>query len=140
MIFHAYRCTECNDHFATVTGPCPVCESTDRWEPCVVDDTPPDTTDSYLVHPSGVAFFAYDEAAKIGVPAPDWVAAHIPQDSAQKRRDTIESRIRDAIAQNSTYLAIGTPTNAQNAAQLKALTRQVQGLLRLRGGVLDALD
>lgn len=138
MIFHAYRCTECNDHFVTVTGTCPVCASTDRWEPCIVDDAPPDTTEAYLLHPSGVAFYAYDEAAKAGVQAPEWVAGHIPQDSAQTRRDLIESRIRDSITQNSTYLAIGTPTNAQNAAQLKALTRQVQGLLRLRAGAFDA--
>ena len=40
-----------------------------------------------------------------------------------------------AIAGNVTYLAVGAPTNAQVAAQVRALTRQVNALMRLTAGM-----
>jgi uncharacterized coiled-coil protein SlyX len=43
----------------------------------------------------------------------------------------LQQRLIDAIAINSTYIALASPTVAQNTAQLKALTRQVQAILRL---------
>lgn len=36
-----------------------------------------------------------------------------------------------AIADNQTFLNIASPTNAQNAAQIKALTRQMNRVIRL---------
>lgn len=44
----------------------------------------------------------------------------------------IESKARSALASNVTYLGLGSPTNAQVAAQVRALTRQINGLIRLR--------
>lgn len=38
---------------------------------------------------------------------------------------------RQAFVANRTYLAIAAPTNAQVVAQVRALTRQNQGLIRL---------
>lgn len=46
--------------------------------------------------------------------------------------ETLRSRADTALASNSTFLAIGNPSAAQNAAQVKALTRQVNALIRLQ--------
>lgn len=43
----------------------------------------------------------------------------------------LQQRLIDAIDSNTTYLALGSPTNAQNLAQIRSLTRQMQALLRL---------
>lgn len=54
--------------------------------------------------------------------------------------EVIGQRLDAAIDANKTFLAIAQPTNAQAVAQVQALTRQVQGLLRLQRGRLDAVD
>ena len=41
----------------------------------------------------------------------------------------------NAIAANVTYLAIASPTNAQVATQVRALTRQTNALMRLVAGM-----
>lgn len=55
-----------------------------------------------------------------------------------------ESSIRDratvALADNRAFLAIASPTAAQNAAQVKSLTRQVNGLIRLALHRFDGSD
>lgn len=43
----------------------------------------------------------------------------------------LHTRIRQAYLANRTFLAIETPTNAQLSAQLKSLTKQMQGVIRL---------
>lgn len=134
------RCTNCDEHFAAAPTTCPVCAATDRWEKCVVE-TNPVGIEPVFVHRQGVAFFAYEEAAKSGRPAPAWAAGIIPADSASARRALLTSRLQQAIAANSTFLAIsGTLTNTQRDAQLRALTRQMQAMLRLQAGMLDAVD
>jgi hypothetical protein len=45
-----------------------------------------------------------------------------------------------AITNNQTFLALATPTPAQAAAQIQALTRQVNALIRVQLGILDATD
>lgn len=60
--------------------------------------------------------------------------------ASEFNRRTIAQAARDALAANRTFLALAAPTNAQNAAQIKALTRQVNGLIRLVIGQLDATD
>lgn len=81
------------------------------------------------------------------------VDAHVAIDEEGNRR-TLEDQAlaamqnnRDDIATNNTYLAIASPTNAQVAAQVKALTaqstrqaRQLNGVARLVLGKLDATD
>lgn len=41
------------------------------------------------------------------------------------------SKLNGAVAINNAYLALGNPGTAQNTAQVKALTRQVQALVYL---------
>lgn len=54
----------------------------------------------------------------------------IPDSVANER--TLRDRASTALANNRDFLAITTPTNAQVVAQVKALTRQVQALIRLQ--------
>lgn len=54
----------------------------------------------------------------------------IPPDVANGR--TLQQKARQALIDNGTYLAIATPTAAQNTAQVKRLTRQVNALIRLQ--------
>lgn len=42
-----------------------------------------------------------------------------------------------ALTNNQTFLGIATPTQAQAVAQVQALTRQVDALIRLQIGQLD---
>ena len=58
----------------------------------------------------------------------------------QVNRDTIQDQATQALTANRTFLAIATPTAAQNAAQAKALTRQMNGVLRLVLGKVDGTD
>jgi hypothetical protein len=51
--------------------------------------------------------------------------------------DALRDRARAALTTNATFLALGTPTAAQNAAQVRALTRQTNALARLLLGLLD---
>jgi hypothetical protein len=51
---------------------------------------------------------------------------------ANANEDTIRRQVATALATNTAFLAITTPTAAQNAAQVKALTRQVTALIRMQ--------
>lgn len=140
MISVKVRCLNCNDHFANAPTACPVCSRADMWEPCVVDDAPAVDVERRFRHHSGVAFFAYDEAAKVGAEPPAWAAAAIPANSGANRAQQLDTRLAQAIDANSVYLARTTSTTAQNTAQLKSLTRQVQALLRKAQGRFDGID
>jgi hypothetical protein len=52
----------------------------------------------------------------------------------------LRARAKTALTTNRDYLAIAAPTNAQAAAQIKALTRQNIGIIRQLLGLLDGLD
>jgi hypothetical protein len=133
------RCGSCAQQFAaTAASPCANCGAS-AWQPCVVE-TDITGIDPMFVHPSGIAFFLYNEAARDNKPVPEWAAAAIPASSDTVRAQQLRDRLAQAIASNSTYLAIASPSNAQNTAQLKALTRQVQAILRLQQGSLGAVD
>lgn len=46
-------------------------------------------------------------------------------------QSTVQQQAQAALVNNRTYLAVGSPNNAQVVAQMRALTQQVQGLIRL---------
>jgi hypothetical protein len=50
---------------------------------------------------------------------------------------TILSNAAGALAANATYLAVASPTTAQAVAQVKALTQQIDALIRLISGQFD---
>lgn len=55
-------------------------------------------------------------------------------------RATIEQRAETALAANAVYLARATPTNAQNLDQIRLLTRECNGIIRLILNRLETTD
>ena len=58
----------------------------------------------------------------------------------ESSRRTIHAQAATSLDGNRAFLALTSPTAAQNAAQVKALTRQMNGVIRLVLGQLDATD
>ncbi len=59
--------------------------------------------------------------------------------SAQANASTISARARAQLAQNATYLALPTPTAAQQTAQIARLTRECSAVIRMLLGQTDSL-
>lgn len=51
---------------------------------------------------------------------------------------TLRSKAQTALSNNQTFLGIASPTNAQAVAQVQALTKQVDTLIRLVCGQLNS--
>ena len=64
------------------------------------------------------------------------VAAHVPLPRASNR-DALRQRAAAALDGNAAYLASASPTNAQVAAQVRLLTREATGIIRL---LLDRVE
>lgn len=65
---------------------------------------------------------------------------HITVDPDTARAATIRHAAVQAIDTNRAYTALPSPTAAQTTTQVKALSRQQNGLIRLLLGALDATD
>jgi len=55
-------------------------------------------------------------------------------------REQIQTKARQAINGNRTFLALASPTNAQTLAQVKALTREANAVIRLLLNQLDDIS
>lgn len=57
---------------------------------------------------------------------------------AEGNRVTLTERARAALAGNADFLALTSPTNVQTLAQVRALTRQMNAVIRLVVGDLSS--
>lgn len=64
----------------------------------------------------------------------DPAQATITQTGDSGTQATLISQANTALTNNATYLALQSPTTAQALAQVRALTQQVDGLIRLAVG------
>lgn len=95
-------------------------------------DTPTDTYERSVTNQAGTWTETWT--------ARPWTQAELDAQTADSNRTTIEQQADAALAANTTFINIASPTNAQNAAQIKALTRQNNKLIRLAIGRLDGTD
>jgi hypothetical protein len=58
----------------------------------------------------------------------------------QFNRETIEERAIAALANNAAFIDLASPTNAQAVAQVKDLSRQVNGIIRILLNRLESAD
>ena len=110
-----------------------------------------------LVTPTGKVSTVVEADSVDAVTAPsDWQVVLVPEGAPASSGATysggvftarqpltseiIERRLDAAIDANASYLAVNPPTQAQAVAQINALTRQVNGLLRLKRNRLDAVE
>lgn len=63
-----------------------------------------------------------------------------PMPSEGQNEATLRQRAEAALQANRNFLALTSPTNAQTLAQVKALTRQNNGLIRMLLNRLDGTD
>lgn len=80
------------------------------------------------------------ETDAVDQPTLDAAVAAAPAASREASRATLRQQAQQALAGNRTYVALASPTAAQTTAQVKALSRQQNALIRLVLGVLDGTD
>lgn len=99
----------------TLSAVCPI-------EGCTLDDFMPSASATpQQITNARAALAAF---VKTDVAHEAWLADRVPE------RKTLIDAAQQAIADNNTFLAIGTPNNAQVLAQVRALTRQNNQLIR----------
>ena len=103
------------------------------WVEAVETPRPADTDTT--THDSGWIIDG-DHAVQTWTPRP-WTTDEQAARTESANETTIRDKATTALGTNTTFLGITSPTNAQNAAQIKALTRQVNGLIRLAIRKLD---
>lgn len=103
--------------FPVVEAERPADTATTRWDP-VFTPTGETVTQSWVEVPK-----AQEE---------------IDAETFETNRLALLDKARNALTTNNAYLAVGSPTNAQNLAQIRALTREVNALIKLE--VRDLLN
>lgn len=97
--------------------------------------------------PDDTASVTHDRSVELvnGTPTVVWTQRNktpdeIAADTATTNGTTIRTQAAAALDTNRTFLALASPTAAQNAAQIAKLTRQMNGLIRLTLGQLEGTD
>lgn len=67
-------------------------------------------------------------------------AARLAAETESANESTIRTQATSALDTNRAFIALDPPTNAQVLAQVRSLTRQTNGLIRLTLGQLDGTD
>lgn len=108
-----------------------------------------DLADLTASKPTGPARWVHDSAGvPLGLevpfdvdPSPAETEAIVDRlSSGSSVEEQLRGRARAALADNQAFLAVASPTNAQVLAQVRALTRQNQGLIRLALRRFDGSD
>lgn len=73
-----------------------------------------------------------------GVPVMVWDA--VPKGTEEVNGGTLRQRAVDAMEDNRTFINTASPSNAQAVAQVKDLSRQMNGVIRLVLHKLDGTD
>lgn len=60
-----------------------------------------------------------------------------PQSPEQSNRADLVNKAQQALTANATYLALASPSTAQNTAQIQRLTREASALIRLLTEAFD---
>lgn len=68
-----------------------------------------------------------------------WTAGELAAQATQTNGITVRDRAAQALVINATFLAKASPTNLETVAHVKALTRQMNGLIRMTIGQLDSI-
>jgi hypothetical protein len=69
-----------------------------------------------------------------------WLAGIDTANTQAANKATIQQQAQTALTNNQTHVAIASPTNAQVVAQVQALTKQMNGVIRLLLNQLDATN
>jgi len=72
--------------------------------------------------------------------ATETAAVQVRLASRNANEETLRSQALQALQANRDFLAIASPTQAQTLAQVKALTRQSNGVIRMLLGQLDGTN
>lgn len=104
---------------ATLQAVCPVLGVSGVQGNVRIDYDPAATASQQTAAQSALAAFDWSQAAQ-----DLWLVGLNPE-----RRD-LRADAQQAFTDNQTYLAVASPTNAQNIAQIRALTRQVNRIIR----------
>ena len=103
------------------------------WLPVNETARPPDT-----------ALTTFDRSVELvnGEPTEVWTERNktteeLADDTYESNRSSIETKALAALTANNDYLAIASPSNAEVLAQVRVITRECNGLIRL---VLNQLD
>lgn len=79
----------------------------------------------------GKPAFYFESAAPTQAAIDALCTAHTPTPLPPSNEDTIRLRAETALTTNANFLAIPSPNNTQLANQVKALTRECSGIIRL---------
>lgn len=82
----------------------------------------------------------YQDGVEITAAQAKTLVASEPEVIAETNKRSLEAKSNTALTANATYIAIASPTNAQTTAQVKALSRQNNALIRLLLKKLDTTN